>query len=258
MAVNFEDDIFMDKIIDHCPSLLNEDYFNAKKLNVDYDINQDDILHYQKLYYDKVEQGNRYIKELKDIEKKYLVKKYGNKIYDFLIMERNNYVEKISSSNCSNSNIIEDISYQFNLYKNLNESSLSKNIEIYKNNMKSLNNEIVSLVTKENNDKRKIKYIQDMSSDVKETNFKVNVLYYFIVLCLFIYLYANDIINWYKNRFLYIIVVLFPLLYPFLYDLLYIIYEWINKNINNYGPQKSFLNENDNLQFFNDTISEDI
>ena len=123
--------------------------------------------------------------------------------------------------------------------------------------MKSLDKEINLMMNKENNNKRKTEYIQDITNDVNNTNLRLNIIYYFILICLFIYLYVNNKIQFNKHKFLYIIVILFPFIYPFIYELFIMIYMTIQKNILNQGPEKGFLNENEeDIYFFDDTITQ--
>lgn len=247
-----------DNIMELCPSLVNTPFIQGGSLDVSYNFKNDSLLHYQKLYYDKIEQGNRYMEELESIEKNYLTRKYGQKIYNYLMNQRSQYINKITTSNCPNNvNIVEDISFEYNVYKNMKKHNLNENINLFKSNMKSLDKEINLMMNKENNNKRKTEYIQDMSNDVNNTNLKVNIIYYFILLCLFIYLYVNNKIQFNKHKFLYIIVILFPFIYPFIYELFIIIYMTIQKNILNQGPEKGFLNENEeDIYFFDDTITQ--
>ena len=74
-------------------------------------------------------------------------------------------------------------------------------------------------------------------------------LYHFILICIFIFLYVKDSLNFNKNKILYIIVVLFPLLYKYCFALLLYLYNIIKNNIILSGPKNAFLNDNDNLNF---------
>ena len=71
------------------PSLVNTPFIQGGSLDVSYNFKNDSLLHYQKLYYDKIEQGNRYMEELESIEKNYLTRKYGQ-IYNYLMNQKVN------------------------------------------------------------------------------------------------------------------------------------------------------------------------
>ena len=85
-----------------CPALIattRDDEFQKYDISLNY---QDDlVLQYQKKYFDKVEEGNRYISELNTIEEKYFTTKYGNQIWEYIKNQRELYIKQSANPVCT-------------------------------------------------------------------------------------------------------------------------------------------------------------
>ena len=108
-----------------CPSIISTRQYDSGigidvPSELELEMEEDNLLLYQKTYFDKVEEGNKYISELKEIEELYIEKKYGPEVYKYLIKEREKYIDnEVSCNNISDDISIETLTNEWNTYKAL-------------------------------------------------------------------------------------------------------------------------------------------
>tara|TARA_B100001059_G_C17751711_1_gene537543 strand:+ start:162 stop:953 length:792 start_codon:yes stop_codon:yes gene_type:complete len=246
-------------ITELCPSLVttsSQPGGLGLTLDVSLDITDDDLLTYQTAYFNKVEEGNTYLSELQEIESQYFLAKYGYDIYNYFKTQRNVYIDnKINASSIGymdHSTLISDLSYEYNIYIQSSQSGFADQVKLFKTNMETITDEVNTMLNDTDKNKRIMQYRNVVSNDVNNLSFKVSVFYYFILLCLFIYLYVNDILFLQKNKFLYSIVLLFPFLYQYIFKLIVFLYNKVVSMIYNSTPKNAFLNDNINPAFLDD------
>ena len=241
-----------------CPSIYTSNVLGTPDIDISYsiDFNGDSILEYQQQYFNKVEEGNNYIKELQEIEKLYFTKKYGENIYKYIIDKRNKYIQdEVLCTSSSSSNIVQDISYEYNIYNTFNNGVLDKQINLLNDNNDMITKNVNKMQNENELNSRKIEYRKSMSNNVLNLNRIITTLYYFILLCIFIYLFIDDKLMIHKRKFLYIILILFPILYKYVYKFILFLYAKITNNFDVHGPKNAFLDETPPLRFLDDTIS---
>tara|TARA_B110000114_G_scaffold57080_1_gene60611 strand:- start:6810 stop:7520 length:711 start_codon:yes stop_codon:yes gene_type:complete len=216
---------------DKCPSLFTED--DKIQYSAGGNMKQSDIGMSESMeYYEMVENGNEYVKNLLDKEESYLKGKYGESLYDYFIKERKKYIEKKK----------EDIipSCQVNAYK------LEQLIEIY-NIYKML--EIKSSSTKGSlNDanllnSRKFVYRNEIKSKIEKLNTQITILYFFVIASIIFYLLINKKLNIRSKWYLYLGILIIPFIVGYLYNILRSIVYSLKKTISNTGPKNAFLKE---------------
>lgn len=249
-----------------CPSLFSKVNKSGKSV-LDYDYTgegkEDKLLNFQKKYYKKVEQGNRYINQLKNIEKAYFEEKYGAQVYNYIKKQRNKYIKKKSrnrstascadgSSNEKFCDIYDKMKKQYEIYSVINSDDSNKKIKIVKQNLNMMDEELSEMNNKTELDKRKIKYRNSIIYKTTIYSNYVTILYYIILICVFVFLYVNELLNFKQNRNFYITLIILPLLYKYIFSLLVYLYNLIRKYTIKNGPKNAFLNENSKLNFLDD------
>lgn len=201
----------------------------------------DEYNNLSKKYYKSVKKGNNYMNTLLNIEKKYFQEKYGSKIYDYLINERNRYIDEkidISPVSSSSSGNIDVVKFYEREIKDLNSIN-----ELYNN----------TLVVDKTSDiyKRKIYYRTNELTNISYVNAISNIIYYFLLVCILILLFARNQLNL-NNKYkayLYIFVLVFPFIYHYIFDVLVYLYKKINDLFTKKIPKHAFKN---NLKFYDE------
>jgi len=239
-----------------CPALIattRDDEFQKYDISLNYQ--EDLVLQYQKKYFDKVEEGNRYISELNTIEEKYFTTKYGNQIWEYIKTQRELYIKRSTTPVCSSdttlnvSELYKDLMSEYEIYSNFNKKKIDKTVTVINKNINEIESDMNQMNNQSEINKRKLEYRNVVTNKTMRYSNYVTVIYYFILICIFIFLYVKDSLNFNKNKILYIIVVLFPLLYKYCFALLVYLYNTVKNNIISSGPKNAFLNDNDNLNF---------
>lgn len=242
-----------------CPSIYTTNVLGEDTIDISYDVSfQDDtLLEYQQLYFNKVEEGNQYIKDLMEIEKQYFTQKYGETIYNYILQQRDDYITNTISSNDGNdssSNVMNDINYEYNIYKQFYNNGFEKKVDILNENMDMIQQNTTQMENDNELNIRMIEYRKDESNKVFIINRIMTILYYFILLCLFIYLFINDNLYLYKRSVLYLFILFFPLIYKYFFMLLLFLYGKIKNIFNVSGPKNAFVNDTQPLTFLDDKI----
>lgn len=241
-----------------CPSIFSTSddsaLGNLGDITIEY-TGHDDMLLQQNKYFNKVEEGNRYLQELEQIEQEYLTSKYGKKIYDYLIQKRSDYNSLRTNSGTATTDQgvkMEQLEFYKTLYEDvsgINQDDVNK----VSSNINSLENELTRMHNDTELNKRKIQYRHDVSEQVLSQSTKITYIYYVIVLCIFILLFTQNILEIQKHIGLYTIVLLFPLVYRHFFTFLVYVYNIIHERMNVHGPKNAFLNNMiDDLTFFDD------
>lgn len=183
-------------------------------------------------YYEMVENGNDYVKNLLDKEESYLKGKYGETLYKYFIGERKKYIQgkikQVAPSCKDNEHKLEQLSEIYNIYKKLEKKELEMGEKMDDDDI--LNS-------------RKFVYRSEIKSKIEKINMMITYLYYFIISGVIVYLVINNQLDIKKKWYFYIIILLFPLLAFYLYSILRSSINSTNKSITNAGPKSAFLKE---------------
>lgn len=220
-----------------CPSIISTRQYDSGigidvPSELELEMEEDNLLLYQKTYFDKVEEGNQYVSELKKIEKQYIEKKYGPEVYNYLEEERKTYIDnEISCNNISNDIDMVTLTNEWNTYKALH-GTVMDDFELLmekKDEMKSKN----AL------NKRRFMYRNEASNDISRQTIRIFYIYYFLLIAIMIFLYANGILEIKKNIFLYLCLIIFPFIYRYLFAFMLWVYTTY---IHIRPPKKAFTN----------------
>lgn len=216
----------------------------------------DDTLMYQKQYYAKVEEGNKYINELKEIEKTYFEKKYGPNIYKYIENKRDdhnlNEINKRFDTSSDIKNVLYDLSKNMQIYNDISGTTNSS-FELITNNMSTMYDELTQLKNEIAVNERKVQYRHEVSDDVVEYSTQTTYLYYFIIVCIFIYLFSQNQLNIGDHYLLYGLAIILPFLYRFFFLGLVYVYNRLHDSLNIHGPKNAFIDENvKSLTFLDD------
>tara|TARA_Y100000992_G_scaffold35390_1_gene19805 strand:- start:4357 stop:5160 length:804 start_codon:yes stop_codon:yes gene_type:complete len=245
-----------------CPSIFTTPTTGTSlgTLNMDVDfkgLDSDDMFITQRKYYDKVEEGNVYMKELLEIEKEYFEKKYGPKIYQHIQDKRSEYETTQFNTKFGNSSEMsveerkEDLSNNMTLYKSFGRD-LSSNINMFENNLSILEKDLNRMINESERTKRKVEYRNEVSDEVVEYSTKATYVYYFLLLCIFIFLFSQNKLNLKNHILLYGFALIFPFLYRYLFLGLVYVYNVLNEKMDLRGPKNAFLDESVKLTFLDD------
>lgn len=246
--INFK----VEQLKEVCPALVaTTSDTESQRYNISLNSEEDLILQYQKKYFDKVEEGNRYISELNTIEEKYFTAKYGTKIWEYIKNQRKLYIKRSINSTCTtatltNLELNKELISEYEIYSNLNKKKINKTLKTINNNINEIESDMNQMNNQSEINKRKLEYRNVVTNKTMRYSNYVTVIYYFILFCIFIFLYVKNSLNFNQNKILYGIVIIFPLLYRYFFILLVYLYNSIKKNIVTSGPKNAFLNENDN------------
>jgi hypothetical protein len=252
----------VDTLKEICPSIFTTPRSGTSlgTLNMDVDftgLGSDDMFMTQRKYYDKVEEGNIYMKELLEIEKEYFEKKYGSKIYQHIKDKRKEYeltqfnTKFGNSSDMSFNERKEDLSNNMTLYNSFG-TDLSSNVKMFEKNLSILEKDINNMMNESERNKRKVEYRNEVSDDVVEYSTKATYVYYFILLCIFIFLFSQNKLNIKSHILLYGFALIFPFLYRYLFLGLVYTYNVLNEKLDLRGPKKAFLDQSVKLTFLDD------
>ena len=237
---------------DICPSIFTKAKYDttlgvAERNTTELTISQDEdkIAALQQAYFDKVEEGNKYIHELQTAEEDFFIEKYGSRIYNYLKEQRNN-VGVIADGDDED---LTDLSYadlkqaledEWALYQDLSNVDTSQ-----------LNSQDISQSDYAELDRRQIFYRNEVTSDVLNMSNYVTYGYYFIVIMFLLFLYSNNVLFLYKNKFLYAFIIIFPFIYRYVFNAIILLYNELYKFLHNSGPKNAFLKETEPF-FFED------
>ena len=251
-----------------CPALFLKQGKNGEyDFDIEYTGDEDEVLKFQKQYYKIVEKGNNYIEKLNNIEEQYFTAKYGPQIYEYIKKQRKKYIKNSLRGRKSNSStstatadednidcniLYEKLKKEYEIYSNLSSDNFNQKIKTIQGNLNIMEDEIIQMNNQSEIDKRKLEYRSPITHQtIRHSNY-VTIFYYFTLICIFLFLYVNNILYFRKNKALYIILIIIPLLYKYCFKLLVYLYNVIQNNIIKRGPKYAFLNDNDNLSFLDD------
>lgn len=248
-----------------CPSIFNTPSTGTSLGTLDkndvnlVNIDNEDYFIAQRKYYEKVEEGNQYIKELMKLEMEYFNKKYGPDIYRHIKNKRNQYERDQLNQKCnfdlydlSFDELKTDLSKNIMIYNDLMNSNKSNKVQTLKDHIDSVGNDITNMVNETERNKRKVEYRNEVSDDVLEYSVYSSYIYYFVVLCIFIFLFVQNALNLKKNAVVYIVVLIFPFVFRYVFLAFVYVYNIINEKFDLHGPKNAFLDQNTDFAFFDD------
>jgi hypothetical protein len=217
----------------------------------------------------KVESGNEFANKLKQIENRFFVSKYGQKLYDHLLSKRVQYekdiVNKIaqhyglitaSTSSSGNSSpsfnrthaeVMDSITKQYELngallsFKSTNVASGVTDALSY------FENEIKDLYGANATNDRKVEYRDVEISKITTWNTIFNAIYFILFVIVIIYKATHKELNLKQNALLYLFLIAFPIfIFPFIFSLLYraTTFSYNQISMKNHGPKNAFLDTN--------------
>lgn len=237
-----------DRIRELCPSLLTLSQYDTTlgsyDSSVDIDYDNDQLLLYQKQYFEKIEEGNAYLHDLKKLEERYLRAKYGDDIYNDLMKVSDEYQKGRLDENNEQIYTSEDVQKQYDIFKNLS----TQNIQ----NLKTLDKHVKEAKNQSRLNQRKFMYRSEEIFEINRQSVRTTYVYFFVVIAIFIYLFANDILYLKENKVLYLSILVFPFVYRFLFFLAMRFYNTMMYRLSEQGPKNAFLNENVEPIFLDD------
>ena len=245
----------VNSLIDYCPSIFTTSQYDTTLGIVDRDTidlniapTDDQLKILQQEYFKVVEEGNGYIAKLEAAEKDFFEKKYGTNIYNYLKEQRNEHSNTTAADSDDNSNLSyghlkQALQDEWDLYKDLSNVSTAG--------LASVN---CSETDRDDLDRRQIYYRNTVTSDVLNTSNYVTYVYYFIVVMFMLFLYSNDVLHLYKNKFLYAFILGFPFLYRYIFSSIILFYNEMYKFLHNRGSKNAFLNSKEPF-FFEDQLN---
>jgi hypothetical protein len=201
-------------------------------------------------YKNDVESANSISSKILTDERDYFTKKYSEKVYDYLLNQRqkiydikNSILSTIDFNNIESSDTTITINEQTYSIDNLVQNILKSNNDTKNQTMNYLYDKFSKYLPSANSEllNRKIQY-RDMEHDkLKWVNHILNFVYYSLLIVLFVILYSADNL-YFKERFLlYIFLILAPMIFPFIYDLIKKIFNLFSPTPGIHGPKNAFL-----------------
>ena len=191
-------------------------------------------------YYELVETGNDYIKNLLDAEDEYLSKKYGKSLYNHFKTERDKYIDDKIKTNCQ-TNYGNSGASASNI--NDSKSMLVQTFELYKEVQEMEDVELTKMNDGSNLNARKFTYRSGAVQEFDKYDTYLTYFYYLMVAALFIHLFTNKQLNIKNKWWKYLIILVIPLalkhVYRFIVRRVYDLKEWLRDE----GPRNAFLNE---------------
>ena len=99
---------------------------------------------------------------------------------------------------------------------------------------------------------RKFMYRSEEMFEINRQSVRATYVYFFVVIAIFIYLFANDILYLKENKVLYLSILVFPFVYRFLFFLAMKFYNTMMYRLSEQGPKNAFLNDNVEPIFLDD------
>lgn len=214
----------------------------------------------QKLYYNKVEDGNNIISEIETVERDYLKTKYGENIYNYLIDKRNKYINDNINSSSSGSvggsldatliqNLINDISNEVQLYNTLHVNDAYTDTTSFSNALRQMNTDMKNMENSISLNKRKMVYRNEVINSTNYLNNILSIVYFLVIICLFVFLYSSGKIQLFSHWYVFVIAIIAPFLFRYLFYIIIYLSYWIDKKINYNGPTNAFVDEKNELEF---------
>lgn len=241
-------------LLEACPSLNSF---------IETDVEVDELAELQRQYYNAVNDANNIKNRLITTEKKYFKAKYGKKIHNHFIDQRDEHTtnmlnaagtrsagsgvdagaeESIDSLEATGTD--DEIKTRLQYYNNL-YTTVNTGIE-------NINKNVTTMVNSTEINKRKIEYRHDVSEKTMRLSGIFNYIYYFIVLFIFIILISKNALDIKKNIILYIVILIFPLIYRYVFMFLVYIYNLIAEYLKVRGPKDVYLNKSLDIKFLDD------
>ena len=256
------------KLKQTCPSLfLKKGKDGDTDFELEYAGDEDSVLKFQKEYYKIVEKGNRYIEKLDNIEEKYFTAKYGPQVYNYIKIQRNKYIRDMSrgrnrivnknndtpdTPDFSCEELYQNLKEEYEIYSKINDDNFNQKLKTVKTNLNVMEDEMIEMNNQTEINKRKLEYRSPITHKTIRYSNYLTIFYYFILICVFLFLYVNNILYFQENKKLYILIILFPLIYKYCFNFILYLFNVMQKYFMNKGPKNAFLNENDNLDFLDD------
>ena len=179
----------------------------------------------------------------------YFENKYGPKIYEYILEEREKYESKVLIGDSTNADISKELTEYHKLY---NDVSGADQLNEIKTNLDALEEDVRNMVNETETNKRKMEYRHEVSEQVVSQSTKINYIYYFILACIFIFLISKNALRIKEHILLYSFVLIFPFLYRYIFIGLVYVYNIMIQTMNAQGPKNAFLDNTVNLKFLDD------
>ena len=194
-------------------------------------------------YYDLVETGNEYIKNLLGAEEEYLSKKYGSSLYNHFKTVRDDYIDAKIQEKCQTLLSSNGASASAGGGIDQLKTLLGQTFELFKEVREMEDVELTKMNDGSNLNARKFSYRSGAVQELDKYDTHLTLFYYIAVVVLFIYLFTNKQLNIKNKWWKYLIILVIPLVlkhvYRFIVRRVYDLKEWLKDE----GPRNAFLNE---------------
>jgi len=200
-----------------------------------------DITDYE-AYRNDIEFVNSFSEQVLADESNYFNKKYGEKVYQFLLAQRNEYITERKRME------------REELYKTCPfDASRCKYIDASNNKTKcdASDNELFNYLKKLHPPEspattyKKIEYRDEAHELLSSTNNLLTMIYFVILFGMFIFLAMTKRLLLKERSVLYLFLIVLPFIFPYFFDILKKLYKYMFPNTPTYGPKNAFLETHD-------------
>ena len=192
-------------------------------------------------YRNDIEFVNSFKEQVLVDERNYFLSKYGDKVYNFLLTQRNEYITEKNRSQA-----IEGCKRC-----PTNNTSGQNGMDASSNTCDASDNELFNYLQgqfpAQNADTvfKKIEYRVESHEFLSRINKYLTIFYFFVLFVMLIMLTVSQRL-FLKERFvLYLFLIVLPFIFPFLFDLLKKIYKYFFPGTSDFGPKNAFLENRD-------------
>jgi hypothetical protein len=205
--------------------------------------NQFNIPSYQ-AYRNNIEFVNSFTEQVLTDEREYFVKKYSQKVYDFLLSQRLEYRAKQLSMNtestcksCPQTNTTGAGAIPPNTCNNPDHRTCSDTTSFFD----YLKRQVNTTITRPETTYKKIEYRNEAKELLDKINYGLTILYFVIFVCLMILLVSTNRL-FLKQRFmLYLFLFLLPFVFPYLFEGIKFLYRYLFPDTPTRGPSNGFI-----------------
>jgi len=219
-----------------------------------------DISKYE-AYRNDIEFVNSVNEQLLADEKVYFEQKYGEKVYNFLLTQRNAYITEVKR--IEKEEQLKSCPKQTNQTRycpkdvsgmDLSGTDLSGCIpynksDASKSSQKQLFNFLEKNFPLQNADTtfKKIEYRDESHEMLSSTNKIITIVYFCVLAAMFLFLAISHKLFLRERAIVYLFLIVLPFLFPFLFDMLKKLYYAVVPANPSYGPRNAFLENRDTL-----------
>lgn len=209
-------------------------------------INEFNISDYQ-AYRNDIEFVNSFSDQVRVDEKQYFLNKYSQKVYDFLLTQRLEYIaqENInkkttlcgSDGGGSDGNNKGDGTCPPNTCNNPNHKTCTEDTHF----LEYIINQTKSTATRPETTYKKIEYRNEAHELLDTMNYLLTLFYFAILILMLILLAATNRLKIRERFMLYLFLFIIPFVFPYLFEGIKYLYRYLFPDSPNRGPQNAFV-----------------